>query len=350
MKNFNPGLLFLALACLFSSCEQDITVETIVHEDGSLDRTITFEDVDSAIAVKNMFGISQATGWAVAMEEWDRTESEDTWTVQFNKKFASVEASNSEMATNTDTTFVLRSEVEEKFRWFYTYMKYSDTYGALNRFDGLNPGDYFTAEDYAFIDRLPAEGKTIPKADSLYLRKLNEKIFDHYASRAIYDENYAVLANVMRENDIEDRWIDTLASHKESLYRYFFRNQDDLVDEDFMLRFADSLQIPMPYPKGRDDFEQLGSDLEKRLIFMSDANSGKFSQAIQMPWPVINTNADSVAGTRVFWSPPLIKFMLKDYTMYAESRRINYWAVLVSGVLVLLTVVLLAGRAFRRDS
>ena len=32
------------------------------------------------------------------------------------------------------------------------------------------------------------------------------------------------------------------------------------------------------------------------------------------------------------------KFLFKDYTMHAESRRLNYWAVIVSVVIVLVTL------------
>jgi hypothetical protein len=56
-----------------------------------------------------------------------------------------------------------------------------------------------------------------------------------------------------------------------------------------------------------------------------------------MPWNLVKTNADSVSGNTVVWRPLVTKFLFQDHTMYAEARRLNVWALVVSGVVVLLT-------------
>lgn len=348
MKRIRLGFLLPAVICLLSSCEENIAVETVVHEDGSLDRIIRFEDVDSTLVASNIFGVSRETGWEVDMEVWERSGDKDSRTIQFKKHFPDVETSNRELGTDSDTLFTLRSEFGKKFKWFYTYIRYTDTYGTLNRFKGVDPADYFTAEDYAFIDRLPAEGKMISRADSLYLQLLNTKIFEHYATRAIFEENYQVLAMLMSSIEMDDRWLDTLAHHKEMMYQSL-RDENGDFDDDFILAFADSLSIPLPYPAAREDFRLMRGDFDKRLDFMTDAANAKFSHTIEMPWPVISSNADSIAGRLLVWNPPVVKFMIKDYTMYAESRRINYWALLVSLLLVLVTATVFARRIFRRQ-
>jgi hypothetical protein len=63
-----------------------------------------------------------------------------------------------------------------------------------------------------------------------------------------------------------------------------------------------------------------------------------------MPWTVVRTNADSVAGNKLFWNPPALKFLLKDYTLYAEARRMNYSIVALSGFIILLTLYLFIRR------
>ena len=65
MKRFRISLSIVGLiACIaLSSCEQKVQVESIVHEDGSIDRTIVLVDADSARFNKNMFGITASSGW-----------------------------------------------------------------------------------------------------------------------------------------------------------------------------------------------------------------------------------------------------------------------------------------------
>src|SRR5204863_5978466 len=104
------------------------------------------------------------------------------YTIRFTKSYPSAEAANTDLNRKTDTLFRIRSDFSRQFRWFYTYIRFSDTYMALNRFHQLSKDDFFTQEDFAFISRLPSEGKSISKGDSLYLSRLNEKILDIFAS------------------------------------------------------------------------------------------------------------------------------------------------------------------------
>jgi hypothetical protein len=77
---------------------------------------------------------------------------------------------------------------------------------------------------------------------------------------------------------------------------------------------------------------------------MSVASDAIYRHRINMPWDVVRTNADSISGNQLFWNPPSIKFLLKDYTFYAESRQLNSWAVAISGIVIALTVFLFVRR------
>ncbi len=196
--------------------------------------------------------------------------------------------------------------------------------------------DYFTQEDFAFIDRLPAEGESISLADSLYLKTLNDKIYDVYAARAFYDVYYNALIETATKNQVEKRWIDTLNVHKENLFQHLLKNEDDF-DDDFMLKFADSLKLPLP-AQSKEDYHEIVKPLEKQIDFMSWAGDGKYKHTIKMPWDVISTNADSVIENELHWAPPVTKFLLRDYTMFAKARKINLWAVGVSVLFIAFTI------------
>src|SRR6267142_7081160 len=210
MKRFSltaAGLIVLALLLVLSSCEQKIKVASVVHPDGSIDRSIVLSDADSDKIDRNIFGASIAKGWETSIEavqhkgEADK-DSKKKITISFRKHFASTTAANAEMNADSDTLFRIRSVFEKRFRWFYTYLTYSDTYISLNHFRKVPQEDYFTREDYAFIERLPAEGQSISRADSLYLSALNTKIFDQFATRALFEEYFEVLVQVAQKNKL----------------------------------------------------------------------------------------------------------------------------------------------------
>lgn len=349
LASFIPALFML------SGCDHNVAISTTVHEDGSLDRAIMLQ-IDSDNASHNFMGVSEATGWQISMEGKPPTSGraennkEKGTSISFSKHFASVADANADMNGDSDTVFHVMSSFEKKSRWFYTYIDYSDTYRALDRFKGVDPRNYFTEEDYAFIERLPAEGKPISKADKLYLDRLNEKIFDIYGTRTIFEDLFSGMLSTLREYKVAPQWTDSLMVKKEEIYRHFekeggmegiYSPSDGTKAEkdDGLIAVADYLRIPLP-EAARADLRKQYAEMASRVKVISDVCTGKFLHTIRMPWTVVSTNADSLNGNQLFWRPPVTKFLLKDYTMTARARQLNLWAVIISGLVVLATLVL----------
>ena len=334
-------IIALALgALLFSSCEHPMTLETEVHEDGTLDKTITFEKGDSSLITNNIFGIDSTKEWSAEIVELPVERKENgsdkiQYKTIFKKHFESVDQLNSELNTSSDTLFRIKSTFDKKFRWFYTYIRYTETFLPINRFKMLSPEDYLNEEDNQFINRLPGEGKRISKADSLYLQMLNVKIGDYYTNMAIFNEEFEIMKELVKRSNLENKWMDTLIRKKEFIYNHIEKMKGE---PDFALQIADSLHIPLNREKATKDAYALAKDLNSRISFMGFANDGKYTNIINMPWKVVNSNADSVVGNKLLWRPLVTKFQFKEYQMYAESRKLNRWALGVSGLLVLLTL------------
>lgn len=338
MKALKLFSLFILSIVVLSSCEHDVATETTVHDDGTLDKSISLELSDSARYI--LFNLE---GWAktsadAKIEAIDSARSKKIST-QFQKTYSSAEEANAQLANRTDSTLSITSSFAKKFRWFYTYITYSETYHAINRLE-YPIDNYVTPEDYAFIDRLPAEGKKISQADSLYLSELNKKLFDVYGLRALFEAYWNVNLNLLQEHRIDRSWTDTLHQHKEQAFALMTDEESENKDMNdyFMIDFMERLHIPLPYETVRRDYMSRIKPLERTTNFMTTASDGKFTHRINMPWTVVGSNADSVAGNSLFWSPPTLKFLLKDYTMQAESRRLNWWAVMVSALVVGFTV------------
>jgi hypothetical protein len=366
MKKFNHKIsLILALAVLLmmSGCDHDVTIGTTVYEDGSLDRTVMLYEADSDnvadnsdILSRNFMGVSEAAGWKTLVEPVTKTEQNDKdkkYNLTFTKHFASVEDANNAMNGKADTIFHIMSTFEKRNRWFYTYIEYSDTYRSLDRFSAVPKDNYFTKEDYEFIDRLGPEGKPIAKADSLFLARLNEKIFDIYGSRTIFDELYNDMLKTMKEYGVASSWSDSLLRRKEEFYQVFVKDgsMDDLLQREDekgnLLALVNHLKIPIP-EAAREVIRRKSHEMDRRLSFVSDAYSAKYRHSITMPWTVVASNADSVKNNQLFWNPPVIKVLLKDYTMTARARKMNVWAVVLSAAVILLTLALFLFRGRSR--
>ncbi|HYC87001.1 MAG TPA: hypothetical protein VEB86_17330 [Chryseosolibacter sp.] len=348
MKKILSVLTIVVLVATLTSCEQKILVESAVDEDGAIERAITFTEVDSSKVNRNMFGLEPGESWKVdvtAVNDTASNSSDKKFTIRYSRRFPSVAEANAEFDNDRDTLFHIQSTFRKEFRWFYTYIHYADTYRAINRFTALPTDKFFAAEDLAFINRLPAEGKKISKADSVFLHGLTEKMYVQYTLAAIFEENFNMVAAAAKKENLEQRWIDSLTRYKNEMFDIISdKPEEEFIFEDpFMLQLIDSLQIAFPADKIADEYRRLyNSEFAPRLKLMLEASQeGKFTHVIKVPWAIVETNADSVTTNALYWNPPIAKFALKDYTMFATARRLNYWAVVLSAIVVLAAVFII---------
>ncbi|MFM7856234.1 MAG: hypothetical protein ACKO96_31010 [Flammeovirgaceae bacterium] len=332
MKSTSTILTISAAAILlFSSCEHRVETKTTVHEDGSIDKTITLYKNKSAPNEKNYFNVSSANGWKVSADSVTKRNSGDSslskkYSYTFQKSFKSVEEANAELAMPSDSLFHITSKFKKQFRWFYTYYYYSEIYHPLNRFS-LPTADYLTKVDFEFIRQLPAEGGKISKADSLFLKKLNERIFDEYGPRALFEEFFESLLSFS-----DGRHIENIRKNKENLYKAFTNDAtgynffaDNGSGKSFDIissKMADSLGID----KNSNKYQSTLKRLESKIDFIGWAKEGKFQHCTEMNGEIVEHNADSTAGNRYYWSPAYLKFAFENYDMHVTTRKPNLWA------------------------
>jgi hypothetical protein len=344
-------ILSILAACILMACEHNVSTGTIVYEDGSLDRIVVFQSEKTkpdTVEEVAFFDVDSSKGWTkdevlipsnspkVQSDTGDHRDTIRTeYADRFVKHFASVEAVNRAMNTDSAVLYI-ESRFEKKFRWFYTYIVYSDTYKSVNQYKRVPLSDYFAKEDYEFIQRLPSESAKISKADSLYLDQLDKKLSDQYLERAYFEELYVILEGILQRRESDKHFADTLRYRKEKL---FYRLKDDATDNSDMIAALDSIGISLSAAE-RSEYNRFAKQHEYQLARFFAAASGKYVHHIQMPWPVVASNADSVVGNSLFWKPPVVKFLVTDYTMQAESRQLNYWAVIASGVFIVAAGVL----------
>lgn len=340
--------IFLTLSALillagFSSCVQNVTTESVLHSNGELDRVVMFTETSKDIAEKNIFGIDQSKGWKLdIVPSGTKTEKgEPEFNVKFFKRFSSIEAANREMCPDSNlNVFQIRTKLDRKFRWFYTYYEYSDTYLHFDKLDSVDQSNYFTREDYAFIERLPAEGKKIPANDEYFHNKLNERIVDDYLGTELKMQVMKAIGNAIRENTTDTSWLKKYHSILPDLIEKGMESGDKLQDGSLMKEFLKEINLPLDTAQVNADFRRAYAPFDEKLTFLQDAGASRFTHVIRLPWPIVESNADSVSGSALFWQPPTIKMYLKDYTMRATGRSLNWWAVLVSLAVLVATLYL----------
>jgi hypothetical protein len=313
----NSKIFFLVLSILFvtSACNE-YQISTKINADGTCERIIRVDSQSSSDKLDFLPAYVDST-W---LSRTEKSKNDSLHVIRiFSKKFAGVDDLNKEISKGTR----LNSEVklEKKFRWFFTYFYYTETYRKSNPFK-----------------QLPLEGSFSKKEiDSLYNGTigagLSKKVEDHF-EKCIKEEIVDSISTAMEKHSLYDGNI--IQQLKGKLYSKKIEDTDDLTLEIENL-FGLNTYRPM-----KNDIERLLKNIEKKVEdYLSLSTSTSFSTNVIMPGLILNTNAKSVEGNVLNWKPESENYLLCDYKMIAESRVANVWAIVVTTIIALILLAAL---------
>jgi hypothetical protein len=338
-KHLVFGLTLLVLA--FSAC-REITVTTVVNGDGSFSRIVTITG-DSSDVFKTDLPYPVDSSWVMQAGK----DSADTgkFIVTYTRHYKNCEELNSEILSDTGwrRQLVRRIDITRSFRFFYSYLEYKEVYSEANPFSSLPYKDYITPEEFLWITRQkPVQNHS----DSARLKAAEDKAEMFLLEAATREVEKIMTDGFFRLNDprLDPKRI---AEFHDSIGRVFSKwdstNPGDLIkiyskwmENPAVLRLNE-LQPPVFL-----DFEKKLTLLEQ-VLFMEE-----FRVEAEMPGLITATNSSVMKGNRVGWEVFPMAFMFEDYKMTAESRVINVWAFILSGIVLLGLVVLLVVKSMKK--
>jgi hypothetical protein len=317
-------LMLTASGCL------EIKVKTTVHPDGSCERVETVT-AGAPELPEAAFPLPTDSSWETGWTKHDNKENDYLYTAA--KRFESPEALAREFSHITADSTKLRISpvIEKRFRWFFTYLTYKETYHVFCPFT-LVPASRVLSEGE--IRRISAGEEN----DTL------KKKLDEWRWRNMYEGFHRALLEGARRLDDPTLSPDSIARRKEELLQVLQRDtttKDDL-DRTLVLigHFFRSNAVLRLRPELRVAWDE-AEDMMKR----EQSANGDYTNTVIMPGMVLDTNADEVKGTTVSWKFSADQFLLRDYPMWVESRVMNIWAVILTGIVAIgLTSVLVVLR------
>jgi len=325
-----------ALALLLSGClENEYKVTTAISTEGSCERVITVRREKKTLP-NAAFPVPTDSTWQC---EWTLAKKVDSTTKEADnvytarKRFADFDALTREYPAQHDSTrFSISVNIQKKFRWFYSYYDYTETYA---RFDPLHvpvqPSAFMTEEELRQF-----MSSEVP--DSTLQRKWNR-----WEQRNMMEWAFGLLIEAVRRQNDPGLPVGIFEQNKEHLIALL---EDDTTKgskrQDFadktvsdmagLLRLrAEAVRLLVP------DLDSIGSQALKRMEITDNAK-GKYTNSVVMPGVIIATNAGEVRGTTVVWRFTHEHLALMDYAMNAESRVVNLWAFILTAFVVIIAI------------
>jgi hypothetical protein len=270
---------------------------------------------------------------------------EYSWIATAKKEFASVDklAISFRYDNSEWDSVVPEISFDKKFRWFYTYFEFIETYKPVNSLNKIPISEYMTDKEIGALygeDRELYKGKNGYEVKSL-LENL-EKKSDEWLNRNFFEEIYTIYINHF--DSFKGVPIDAanFALEKDTVYKYYFskdtvdvfRDFNDMLDHHFHTH---------AFTLANKEFDQV---LEQELPSFFKHSLEEVNYRLSLPGKIIETNAPFLNQDTLSWKVDDERFYFQDYPLNATSRKPNYWAFAVTAVVVILAVL---GLWVRRD-
>lgn len=336
------------MAMIFVSC-LDVEVTTILNKDGSLDRIVEVSSDDSLKNYEDLpFPIDST--WKISYT-YDSTRSKKKHVYSFKKHFKNAQEISKEYSDKENSLSVLDRKVivEKKFRWFYTYITFEERYNkAVN-------GNYRPFAQY--LSQIELEARKYNRGDSLdldfnekevqgYLKDIETK-FDKWFEDNVKEEILLVMEKDIQSIGIKGISLEDLKTNSDTIFNLielfnFFEGDKDAES------FYNSLNQIFNTEKFNELVNNQHSHLEQFLNkFENIVAKRGFKYNLQIPGLLLDTNAESIKGSSLSWNFEPMEAFFVDTSHSAESRIINLWAYIVSGITIVLILIFLLIPLFR---
>jgi hypothetical protein len=364
--------------CFFTNSCLEYQFTTRIFPNGSCERIMTVRG-DSADLMNGIIPVPKDSAWKINITHvaGDPKKYELTAIAHF----PNVEYLNKFFYKSVDSmpAVSIKAELKKKFRWFYTYIDYKETYFAFTPYRKvpiakylkdeevkiLFAGDdkivYQPNEDIIRLRRDSLDKIKLTHTDSLKMEKKKEDIekrYNEWLAESIFENVYEILAE--RADKIKGKDInkDIVIAAKDSIFAALRRDNkftmgDEVQKNDYFTEAILS-EAKKHYPieqlshsKYLDSlaYEEIGHRYDK----MQSITSNTYGNQLLMPGIITATNAKSMNGNILSWEIEPGEFFFYDFVMSAESRMMNKWAFWVSGAVVLLLLGgLIAGAVGRK--
>jgi hypothetical protein len=350
MRKISLYLMLLTSAAFIASCDKpNVQLHTIIHEDGSCEREVSYHTVMSEEERDSLWG-GNNVAWAQPLPECLNTDAfmgshtdvdGDTVTTTFSHGFRSVEDMCKMTPLNLNGNRIKsEASLEKRFRWFYTEYTYTETFISVADSFKIPTSNYadkdvisywFTGQPNLMQGLTGAEvAQRIDKIESQVDQWANDNLYQSAFEYMV--EHYDSITNppVSKERFVALR---------DSLYHYIISKYDDILNaeaEDCYKEFFHS----DAYADFFNDETPLGKGLSDKLTAQFEVFGFDVPYVLTMPGTVWNPGTGLIRDGNIYYQLTGERLIPGDYTITATSRVTHIWAYIVTVLIILLAIFL----------
>ena len=330
MKKIRFKMSMLLIMITAFSCDEPVTVVTnIVHSDGSVTRKIEMRNIKNNFE-KSGLQVPFDSSWIIRDTCEIGLKGDTIWIKRAEKVFRNVGEINATYQNDSSSNgkFPRHASFSRKFRWFNTLYRFSETLEkrvscgySIRNFLNEKELYYFYSPDDLKYSKLHGPDSLEYK---ILADTIDEKNMDWTLKNfaAAWIEEFSKLTAGIAGPDlsaelngaIEDRFIEAINEEQDAHGWSPDLSKKILGDENGV--------------KFKKEADSAISVAANRIVI----DYKNYSVRIVMPGKLIRTNGYIDSTRNLIWPVNADLFFSENYEMWAESKTINVWAWIVSGV------------------
>ena len=374
MKSTINGLFFFYML-ITASCSDSNNMITVIKADGSCYREFTAEaniefitgdsieqnnpfpvEIDSSCQMKWKFRDSEwfaqypvrkamidSVVKSINSKDTVKPETEKTpemCDVVLRKNYASVNemASQFEFKKSHEwSKMKVKYSLEKKFRWFYTYYTYRETYPKLVTNFQIPIQDFMTKEESQFW--FTGQPDILRGMNGFEIREYVGKIedkFNKWYAQNLWNNEYKYL--ISNYNQIKNKPVnvDKLVSLRDTIFMNNVKEFDKMDMKDILNSYFKTDVFSAIWNGKESPMKKYEDSLDEEgfMTFFSES----FNYKLVMPGKVKLPENVIQQGDTLVWKLDAYRMAMDDYTIEAQSRKANLWAFILTGLILIVAI------------
>ncbi len=342
-------LALLLLSIVFGGCLEYET-KTTIHPDGSFTRTVVVKG-DSGDVHRGAFRVPADLAWSSSPPE---RVDEKKWRSTLTRTFSSSDEWRAFHDSVSRRTLRCDVRVERSFLFFTTTYVYTEVVRRFNPFQRVPLTDFLSDHELDLFLRFEVRKESAPSEQDSLLHEDAGRRFERWEGETRFASYFeALIAGLPPSSPLRS---DTsrLERARQKLHGLYV---EDLSDQNKVFRRPDEERLRgwvrqagepdllRALVNNGDRFAQLKEDVDfVRMVF-----EDSFITRVSLPGEVVWTNSSKTEEDQPTWSEYIAYAYVGDYTMRAESRVVNVWAIVLAlAVIVAVPMLALVAKGLRR--
>jgi len=247
-----------------------------------------------------------------------------------------------------DSTFQLKSSNEwsslkishclvTKFRWFYTYYTYRETYPKIETRFKIPLEKYVTHDEAMYwFTGVPNVMLGMNGVEMIDYGKAVENKLRQWFNQNLWNAEFEFLLTNYDEMKNKPMSYERLANLKDTIFKAKVNQAEEFKMEHILDDYFKTDVFTAFWKSDDSPMEKYEKDLNDQGFINYFGKT--FTYKLVLPGKIVQPNNAIVQGDTMIWRLTAYRMIPEDYVIEAQSRKANVWAFILTGIIAIIAI------------